>query len=84
MTNVDSQDTTIYRDNLNRVVVMVRGNNRREFTPDEWKVICMAADIDLENRVYALSRALELRSMRWDEERNQLLKRIDELEKGHG
>ena len=44
----------------------------------------MAADIDLENRVYALSRALELRSMRWDEERNLLLKRIDELEKRHG
>ncbi|WP_263317044.1 hypothetical protein [Enterobacter ludwigii] len=44
----------------------------------------MAADSDMENRVYTATRAMELRQLRWEEERQELLSRIAELENTNG
>lgn len=75
---------TVYRDERNRVIVLEQGGNRREFTPNEWRVICMAANSDMENRAYTATRAMELRQLRWEEERQELLSRIAELENTNG
>lgn len=81
---MSENQATIYRDERNRVILLEQGGNLREFTPDEWRVICMAADSDMENRVYTATRAMELRQQRWEEERQKLLSRIAELESTNG
>jgi uncharacterized OsmC-like protein len=78
------QEATVYRDDASQVVVLRQGDNRREFSPEEWRVICVAACSDMENRLYASSRALQLRQQRWEEEERKLLSRISELEKKNG
>lgn len=81
---MSESQATIYRDERNRVILLEQGGNRREFTPNEWRVICMAADSDMENRVYTATRAMELRQQRWEEERKKLISRIAELEGANG
>lgn len=81
---MSENQATVYRDERNRVIVLEQGGNRREFTPNEWRVICMAANSDMENCVYTATRALELRQLRWEEERQELLSRIAELENTNG
>ncbi|ENZ9093116.1 MULTISPECIES: hypothetical protein [Enterobacter cloacae complex] len=81
---MSENQATVYRDERNRVIVLEQGGDRREFTPNEWRVICMAADSDMENRVYTATRAMELRQLRWEEERQELLSRIAELENTNG
>ncbi|EPJ1884020.1 hypothetical protein [Enterobacter asburiae] len=81
---MSENQATVYRDDRNRVIVLEQGGDRREFTPNEWRVICMAADSDMENRVYTATRAMELRQLRWEEERQELLSRIAELENNNG
>jgi hypothetical protein len=66
------------------VVVLRQGENRREFSPGEWRVICMAANSDMENRLYTVTKAMDLRQQRWEEDRQKLLYRIAELEKDNG
>lgn len=75
------EPAVVYRDEMNRVVVLVQGDRRREFTPEEWRVICMAANQDMESRLHALNRATALRSERWEEERTNLLSRIEDVSK---
>ncbi|MED5742433.1 hypothetical protein [Enterobacter hormaechei] len=81
---MSENQATVYRDERNRVIVPEQGGNRREFTPNEWRVICMAANSDMENCAYTATRAMELRQLRWEEERQELLSRIAELENTNG
>lgn len=78
------QEATVFRDESNRVIVLQHGVNRREFSPEDWRVICMASHSDMENRLYTVTKAMELRQQRWEEERQKLLSRIAELEKDNG
>lgn len=81
---MSGQEATVYRDDARQVVVIRQGGNRREFSPEEWRVICMAADSDMENRLYTVFKAMELRQQRWEEDHQKLLSRIAELEKKNG
>lgn len=65
-------------------IVLRQGGNRRDFSPEEWRVICMAADSDMDNRLYTATKAMDLRQQRWEEDRQKLLSRIAELEKKNG
>jgi hypothetical protein len=78
------QEATVYRDDARQVIVLRQGGNRREFSPEEWRVICMAADSDMENRLYTATKAMGLRQQRWEEDRQKLLSHIAELEKDNG
>lgn len=44
----------------------------------------MAADSDMDNRLYTATKAMDLRQRRWEEDRQKLLSRIAELEKDNG
>ncbi len=81
---MSGQEATVYRDDARQVIVLRHGGNRREFSPEEWRVICMAADSDMENRLYTATKAMDLRQRRWEEDRQKLLSRIAELEKDNG
>lgn len=55
------QDICIYRDGAANCVVMKDGEKVFTFTPEQWSVICMAANFDMENRLYALIHGETLR-----------------------
>ena len=81
---MSGQEATVYRDDARQVIVLRQGGNRRDFSPEEWRVICMAADSDMDNRLYTATKAMDLRQQRWEEDRQKLLSRIAELEKKNG
>lgn len=61
------QDVCVYRDYAAHCVVMKDGEKVFTFTPEQWSVICMAANFDMENRLYALKHG---ETLRLERERN--------------
>ncbi|HHH2569396.1 TPA: hypothetical protein ACPZVG_001455 [Klebsiella pneumoniae] len=60
----------VYRDHANNCVVLKDGENLFTFTPGQWSVICMAANSDMENRLYTLTHGETLRQerkLKWKE-----------------
>lgn len=55
------QDICIYRDDAANCVVMKDGEKVFTFTPEQWSVICMAANTDMESRLYALKHGETMR-----------------------
>lgn len=71
-------DIAVYRDDSANCVVMKDGEKVFTFTPDQWSVICMAANADMENRLYALIHGENLRLERerkWRDNREKVIKR---------
>lgn len=65
-------DIYVYRDDAANCVVLKDGEKLFTFTPEQWSVICMAANADMENRLYALVHGETLRierEMKWKENR---------------
>ncbi|EMB5519930.1 hypothetical protein U7Q95_002473 [Escherichia coli] len=59
-------DIWVSRDYAANCVVMKDGEKLFTFTPEQWAVICMAANFDMENRLYA---AIHGETMRLERER---------------
>lgn len=51
----------LFFDRSIRMWVIVQGDSRKEFTPEEFRVICMAANEHMEAALYAYRRRDELR-----------------------
>lgn len=71
-------DIAVYRDDSANCVVMKDGEKVFTFTPEQWSVICMAANADMENRLYALIHGENLRLERerkWKENREKVINR---------
>ncbi|AXF58192.1 hypothetical protein DVA43_00755 [Leclercia sp. W6] len=71
-------DIAVYRNEADNCVVMKDGEKVFTFTPEQWSVICMAANADMENRLYALIHGETLRLERerkWKENREKVLNR---------
>lgn len=47
--------------------ILRQGENRHEFTPEQWSVICMAANNSLANSVWDLQQLLKFKNKRIDE-----------------
>lgn len=60
-------DICVYRDDAANCVVLKDGEKLFTFTPEQWSVICMAANSDMENRLYALKYG---ETLRLERERN--------------
>lgn len=54
-------DIWVSRDYAAHCVVMKDGEKLFTFTPEQWSVICMAADSDMENQLYALKHGETMR-----------------------
>lgn len=70
-------DIAVYRDDSASCVVLKDGKKVFTFTPDQWSVICIAANADMENRLYALIHGETLRLERerkWQRNREKLTK----------
>lgn len=55
------QDICVFRDDAANCVVLKDGEKVFTFTPEQWSVICMAANFDMENRLYALKHGETMR-----------------------
>lgn len=67
-------DIYVYRDDAANCVVLKDGEMLFTFTPEQWSVICRAANSDMENRLYALAHSETLRierEMKWKEHREK-------------
>lgn len=51
----------VYRDEANRVIVVIDSTTKHQFSPEQWRVICMAANMDLLMRVDNLQRLIAIR-----------------------
>lgn len=49
-------DICVFRDDAKNCIVLKDGEKVFTFTPEQWAVICMAANSDMENRLYAVKR----------------------------
>jgi len=70
-------DVAVYRDESANCVVLKDGEKVFTFTPEQWSVICMAANADMEHRLYALIHGETLRLERerkWQEARGKVPK----------
>ncbi|WP_407732253.1 hypothetical protein ACJJVG_05845 [Pseudocitrobacter faecalis] len=47
--------------------ILRQGESRQEFTPEQWSVICMAANNSLANSVWDLQHLLKFKNKRIDE-----------------
>lgn len=71
-------DIWVSRDYAAHCVVMKDGEKLFKFTPEQWSVICMAANFDMENRLYAAIHGETLRLERerkWKENREKVINR---------
>ncbi|MCU6683315.1 hypothetical protein M8320_15080 [Leclercia sp. H6W5] len=71
-------EIAVYRNEAANCVVMKDGEKLFTFTPEQWSVICMAANADMESRLYALIHGETLRLERerkWQENREKAVKR---------
>lgn len=71
-------DIAVYRNEAANCVVMKDGEKVFTFTPEQWSVICMAANADMESRLYALIHGETLRLERerkWKENREKVINR---------
>ncbi|POT26581.1 hypothetical protein C3433_13365 [Citrobacter freundii] len=59
-------DICVFRDDAKNCIVLKDGEKLFTFTPEQWAVICMAANFDMENRLYA---AIHGETMRLERER---------------
>ena len=68
-------DILVYHDEQNNSVVLKDGEKLFTFTPEQWSVICMAANSDMENRLYAMKHGETMRLERertWAENREKV------------
>jgi len=56
-------EANVYRDEANRVIVVTDGITKHQFSPEQWRVICMAANWDLLMRVDNLQRLIAIREI---------------------
>ncbi|WP_139154623.1 hypothetical protein [Enterobacter hormaechei] len=54
-------DICVFRDDAKNCIVLKDGEKIFTFTPEQWAVICMAANSDMENRLYALKHGETMR-----------------------
>ncbi len=54
-------DIFLFRDDAKNCIVLKDGEKLFTFTPEQWSVICMAANFDMENRLYALKHGETMR-----------------------
>lgn len=54
-------DICVFRNDAKNCIVLKDGEKIFTFTPEQWAVICMAANSDMENRLYALKHGETLR-----------------------
>ncbi|WP_436879442.1 hypothetical protein [Escherichia coli] len=54
-------DICVFRDDAKNCIVLKDGEKLFTFTPEQWAVICMAANFDMENRLYAMKHGETLR-----------------------
>lgn len=54
-------DICVFRDDAKNCVVLKDGEKLFTFTPEQWSVICMAANSDMESRLYALKHGETMR-----------------------
>ncbi|MGM8711119.1 hypothetical protein ACS6IM_22300 [Enterobacter hormaechei subsp. steigerwaltii] len=52
--------------------ILRQGESRKEFTPEQWSVICMAANNSLANSVWDLQNLLKFKNKRIDDLRSEL------------
>lgn len=65
-------DICVFRDDAANCHVLKDGEKLFTFTPEQWSVICMAANSDMENRLYALKHG---EAMRLERERTWAVNR---------
>lgn len=65
-------DICVFRDDAKNCVVLKDGEKHFTFNPEQWAVIYMAVNSDMENRLYALKHGETMRLERertWAEDR---------------
>lgn len=68
-------DICVFRDDAKNCIVLKDGEKLFTFTPAQWAVICMAANSDMENLLYALKHGETMRLERertWAENREKV------------
>ncbi|EMZ3531750.1 hypothetical protein [Enterobacter hormaechei] len=68
-------DICLFRDDAKNCIVLKDGEKLFTFTPEQWAVICMAANSDMENRLYAMKHGETLRLERgrtWADNREKV------------
>ncbi|MGY6030690.1 hypothetical protein ACUY4Q_003683 [Phytobacter sp. AG2a] len=62
----------LHYDHETRTYVLRQGESRQEFTPEQWRVLCMAVNTVLSNSVWDLQHLLKFRNSRIEEMRGEL------------